>query len=112
VWEFDAVYFKKRSLLLEQKDGARYVARPPASTSTLFRRSLPSLIESAEKPEIFSEREAASFEDLLVTIHRVRESRPWLANTRFWNWVRRLGSRVLRGVRRDGAIMYQDYPSG
>jgi FkbM family methyltransferase len=113
VWEFDAVYFKKRSLLLEQKDGARIRRAAACFHVYNFFAEAYSLIESAEKPKIFSEREAASLKDLLVTIHRVRESRPWLANKRFWNWVRRLGSRVApRSAPRWCQYMYQDYPSG
>jgi FkbM family methyltransferase len=113
VWEFDAVYFKKRSLLL-QLENAAMLRRAAACLQVYnFFAEAYSLIESAESRAIFSGHEAASLKELLVAIHRVRESRPWLANTRFWNWVRRLGSRIApRSAPRWCQYMYQDYPSG
>jgi FkbM family methyltransferase len=113
VWEFDAVYFRKRSLLLQEGDGAKIRRAAACYLVYNFFAEAYSLVESAQELQILSDREAACLKDRVVTIHRVRESRPWLANGRFWNWVRRLGCRIApRSAPRWCQYMYQDYPSG
>jgi FkbM family methyltransferase len=113
VWEFDVVYFKKRSLLLEEGDGDKLRRMAICYLVYNYFAEAHSLIESAEKVGIFSQSESMFLKSLIVTIHRVREFRPWFANNRFWNWARRLGERLApRSTPRWCQYMYQDYPSG
>jgi FkbM family methyltransferase len=113
VWEFDVVYFKKRSLLLEEGDIDKLRRMAMCYLVYNFFAEAYSLIESAQELRIVTEPEATSLKSLIVTIHRVRESRPWFANNRFWTWARRLGMRIApRSAPRWCQYMYQDYPSG
>jgi FkbM family methyltransferase len=113
VSEFDAVYFKKRSLLLADRDAQKIRRMVVCYLTYNFFSEAYSLVDSAEQQGIFSSEDGSRLKELIVKIHSVREFRPWLANTPFWNGVRRLAIRVApRSSRRWCQYVYQDYPSG
>jgi FkbM family methyltransferase len=113
LWEFDAVYFKKRSLLLADRDAQKIRRMIVCYLTYNFFSEAYSLVASAEEQEIFSNENARQLRELIVRIHNVREYRPWLANTPFWNNVRRIANRIApRSAPRWCQYVYQDYPSG
>ena len=113
VWEFDVVYFRKRSAVLDGGDAGKIRRLAAAYLTYNYFAEAFSLIASAEKLKIFSNAEALSLKKTIVDIHRVREFRPWYANNRFWALVRRIGERIApRSSPRWCQYMYQNYPSG
>lgn len=113
VWEFDTVYFRRRSLLLAE-GCAKKIRRMTACylVYNFFAEAF-YLIEEAGERRIFSEAETAALKLLIVEIHRLRELRPWFANNRFWSLMRRIGERLApRSSPRWCQYMYQNYPSG
>jgi FkbM family methyltransferase len=113
IWEFDAVYFRRRSLLLAERNAEKIRRMAVCYLTYNFFAEAFNLIEGAGELKIFSEAEASHLRKLIVEIHRVRESRPWLGNNRFWRSMRRIGERVApRSSPRWCQYMYQNYPSG
>jgi FkbM family methyltransferase len=111
--EFDAVYFRRRSSVLNMKV-ANQIRRMVACylTYNFFSEAF-SLVEEGERLGIVSAEVAEELKDLIVKIHYEREFLPWLADTRFWNFVRRFGARIApRSAPRWCQYMYQNYPSG
>lgn len=113
IWEFDAVYFKRRSLLLAEGNAEKIRRMAVCYLTYNFFAEAFSLVEGAGNLKIFSEAEAARLQKLIVEIHRVREFRPWFANNRFWRLMRRTGERLApRSSPRWCQYIYQNYPSG
>jgi Methyltransferase FkbM domain len=113
ICEFDAVYFRKRSKILETRDPEKIRRMLVCYLAYNFFAEAYSLVEESERREIFAPELSARLKGLIVTIHREREFQPWLANTKMWNAIRRLGMRVApRSAPRWCQYMYQNYPSG
>lgn len=113
VWEFDAVYFRKQSLLLAEGDADKIRRMAACYLTYNFFAEAFRLVENAGNIKVFSETEAAHLKGLIVEIHRLREFRPWYANNRFWGLMRRIGERFApRSSPRWCQYMYQNYPSG
>ena len=111
--EFDAVYFRKRSKVLETRDPDKIRRMLACYLAYNFFAEAYSLVEESEKLRIVSPQLSAQLRELIVTIHREREFQPWLADSRFWSFVRRMGMRVApRSAPRWCQYMYQNYPSG
>jgi len=53
-----------------------------------------------------SDKDGIRLKELIVEIHNVREFRPWLANTPFWNGIRRLFAASRHAARGDGASTF------
>jgi FkbM family methyltransferase len=112
-WEFDAVYFRKRSKVLETRDPDKIRRMLACYLTYNFFAEAYSMVEESEKMQILSPQLSVQLRELVVKIHREREFQPWLADTKFWNFVRRIGMRVApRSSPRWCQYMYQNYPSG
>ena len=113
LWEFDAIYFRKKSLLLERRD-AGVIRRMALVYATYnFYSEAHSLVEKAQAAGIFDGDTAHDLKQLIVDLHFVVNYRPWFADTRFWRAVRRIGVRLSpRNAPRWCQHMYQGYPNG
>lgn len=111
--EFDAVYFRKRSALLAEGDGLKIRRMLICYMTYNFFAEAYSLVLAADRQRLFTDQESERLRDLIVKVHSVREGRPWLRNTPFWNKVRKMAYRIApRNAPRWCQYMYQNYPSG
>src|SRR5262249_51206252 len=91
LWEFDAIYFRKKSLVLAKGD-AKTVRRLCVAYAVYnFYSEAHSLVGKARDAAILTEAEATELEQAIVDLHHVACYRPWLADTPFWRRVRALG---------------------
>jgi FkbM family methyltransferase len=113
LWEFDAVYFRKKSLVLSDGDASTVRRMAVVYAIYSFYSEAHSLIGKAEQAGLLTEAEARELEQLIVDLHHVACYRPWLANTSFWRAMRNLGARIApRNAPRWCQHMYQAYPNG
>jgi hypothetical protein len=113
IWEFDAIYFRKKSLLLAKGDQGEVRRMALVYATYNYYSEAHSLIEKAEQANIFDIDTARDLKQAIVDLHHVANYRPWLANTAFWRKIRALGMRVApRNAPRWCQHMYQGYPDG
>jgi FkbM family methyltransferase len=113
LWEFDVIYFRKKSILLDRRDGGAIRRMALVYATYNFYSEAHSLVEKAQAAEIFDDETAHDLKQLIVDLHFVANYRPWLADTRFWRAVRRIGVRLSpRNAPRWCQHMYQGYPNG
>jgi FkbM family methyltransferase len=113
IWEFDAVYFRRKSLLLARGDRSELRRMALVYATYNYYSEAHSLIEKAEQANIFDIDTARDLKQAIVDLHHVANYRPWLANTAFWRKIRALGMRVApRNAPRWCQHMYQGYPNG
>ncbi|KIF66083.1 hypothetical protein HY68_37780 [Streptomyces sp. AcH 505] len=113
IWEFDAIYFRKKSLLLARGDAGEVRRMALVYAVYNYYSEAHSLIAKAEQADIFDAGTAADLKQAIVDLHYVVNYRPWLANTPFWRRMRALGMRVApRNAPRWCQHMYQGYPNG
>jgi FkbM family methyltransferase len=113
IWEFDAVYFRKKSVVLARGDQGEVRRMAVAYATYNYYSEAHSLIEKAERADILDVDTARDLKQAIVDLHRVANYRPWLANTPFWRKTRALGMRLApRNAPRWCQHMYQAYPNG
>jgi FkbM family methyltransferase len=113
VWEIDAIYFRKKSVLLARGSEAEIRRMAVVYATYNYYSEAYSLLEKAEHAGILDAKTTTSLKQAMVDLHHVRNYRPWLANTPFWRGVRSLGMRIApRNAPRWCQHMYQQYPSG
>jgi FkbM family methyltransferase len=113
IWEFDAVYFRKKSLLLARADAGEIRRMVLVYATYNYYSEAYSLIDKAEHAKIFDAETAMGLKQAIVDLHHVANYRPWLANTPFWRKLRALGMRIApRNAPRWCQHMYQEYPNG
>jgi FkbM family methyltransferase len=113
LWEIDAIYFRKKSLILSEGDAGTVRRMVVAYAVYNFYSEAHALIGKAERAGILTEGEAQKLEQSIVDLHHVACYRPWLADSPFWRAVRRFGARFApRNSPRWCQHMYQAYPNG
>ena len=113
IWELDAIYFRKKSLLLAAGDGSAIRRMIVVYATYNYYSEAHSLVSKAEEAGIFGAGEAGDLKQAVVDLHFVTNFRPWLANTPFWRRVRSIGHRFApRNAMRWCQHMYQAYPNG
>ncbi|WP_171015157.1 FkbM family methyltransferase [Methylocystis sp. B8] len=113
IWEFDAIYFRKKSLLLSKGDAGEVRRMTLVYATYNYYSEAHSLVDKAEHAGIFDATAAAELKQAIVDLHHVATYRAWLANTPFWRRVRALGARIApRNAPRWCQHMYQAYPNG
>jgi FkbM family methyltransferase len=113
LWEFDAVYFRKKSLLIARADAGEIRRMAVVYATYNYYSEAHSLVDKAERAGIFDAGAASELKQAIVDLHHVANYRPWLANTPFWRKVRSLGARLApRNAPRWCQHMYQGYPNG
>lgn len=113
IWELDAIYFRKKSLVLSRGDAGEVRRMALVYATYNYYSEAHSLVEKAERAGIFDAGAASELKQAIVDLHYVANYRPWLANTPFWRRVRALGARFApRNAVRWCQHMYQSYPNG
>lgn len=113
IWELDAIYFRKKSLLLAQGDAGEIRRMMLVYATYNYYSEAHSLVEKARQAGIFDFETAMSLKQAVVDLHYISNYRPWLANTAFWRKIRSLGVRIApRNAPRWCQHMYQTYPNG
>jgi FkbM family methyltransferase len=113
IWEFDALFFKKKSILFEQED-ANILRRMMVvyCTYNYFSEAF-SLAEKAEELGLFSQLEARALKQAIVDLHHVKHYHPWLGDSRIMRFLRgKVCTIVPRSAPRWCQYMYQNYPNG
>jgi FkbM family methyltransferase len=113
IWEFDAIYFRKKSVLLARGNPDEIRRMVIVYATYNYYSEAHSLIEKAERSKILDGATAIQLRQAVVDLHHVSDYRPWLANTPFWRRIRSIGMRLApRNSPRWCQHMYQSYPSG
>ncbi len=113
IWEFDAIYFRKKSLVLAAGNAGDIRRMAVVYATYNYYSEAHSLVCKAEQSGILGAAEAAEFKQAITDLHYVANFRPWLANTPFWRRVRSIGAKFApRNVTRWCQHMYQAYPNG
>lgn len=113
LWEFDAIYFRKKSVLLDRRDAGAIRRMALVYAAYNFYSEAHSLVDKAQAAGIFDAGTADGLQQAVVDLHHVAHYRPWLADTAFWRAVRRIGMRLSpRNAPRWCQHMYQGYPNG
>jgi FkbM family methyltransferase len=113
IWEFDAVFFRRKSALLAERSAAKIRRMMLAYCSYNFFSEAHCLAEKAEAEGIFSVEETNALKGVLVDLHRRRHFAAWLADTPQMERWRRLMYRIApRSAPRWCQYMYQSYPNG
>jgi FkbM family methyltransferase len=113
IWEFDALYFRKRSDVLRRGDPDLARRMMVAYITYNYFAEAHYLVQAGCDKGLFTIPEAESLQQAVVDLHAVRLRRPWLADTAFLRWVRtRLYPFVPRSAPRWCQYMYQGYPNG
>ncbi len=113
IWEFDAVFFRRKSLLIAENDVAKLRRMILVYCTYNFYSEAYSLVEKAQTAWIFAAEEAADLKRQIVTLHRQRHMRAWLSDTPQMERWRRLMYRIApRSAPRWCQYMYQNYPNG
>jgi FkbM family methyltransferase len=113
IWEFDAIYFRKKSLLMSRGEAGEMRRMALVYATYNYYSEAHSLVDKAERAGIFDVVAAQELKQAIVDLHHVTNYRPWLANTAFWRRARALGARFApRNAPRWCQHMYQAYPNG
>jgi FkbM family methyltransferase len=113
IWELDAIYFRKKSLLLADGDAGTIRRMIVAYLGYNYFSEAHSLVCKTEQAGILAAEEASGLRQAIIDLHFVTNYRPWLANTPFWRRVRSIGARLApRNAMRWCQHMYQAYPNG
>ena len=113
IWEFDAVFFRRKSLLLAEGDPLALRRMMLAYCTYNFYSEAYSLAEKAQAAGHLGRGEAGSIRAAIVELHRRRLRREWLADSPALERVRRLMYRIApRSAPRWCQYMYQEYPNG
>jgi FkbM family methyltransferase len=113
IWEFDAIYFRRKSLLLAARDEGAIRRMIVAYATYNFFSEAYALVEKAESAGILTAAVAAQLQGSIVAIHSARHSRAWFADSPGLERLRRLIYRFSpRSAPRWCQHMYHEYPSG
>ena len=113
IWEFDAIYFRRKSLVLSRGDAGEVRRMALVYATYNYYSEAHSLVEKAALAGVFDANVADEIKQAIVDLHHVTNYRPWLANTPFWRKVRTIGMRIApRNAPRWCQHMYQGYPNG
>lgn len=113
IWEFDAVFFRRKSLLLSEGDPLAVRRMMLAYCTYNFYSEAYSLAEKAQAAGLFSQSDTGAICAAIVELHRRRMRREWLADSPVLERVRRLMYRIApRSAPRWCQYMYQEYPNG
>jgi hypothetical protein len=113
LWEFDAIFFRRKSALLAQRDPAQLRRMLLTYCTYNFFSEAYGLVEKAEAAGIFQAEETTRLKAAIVELHRLRHMRAWLADTPQMDRWRRLMYRIApRSAPRWCQYMYQSYPNG
>lgn len=113
LWEFDAVYFRRKSDILARGDAAILRRMMLAYMTYNFFSEAYDLVIEGTTAGLFSADEAAALKAAVVGSHRARLYRPWLGNTPAWARFRSIANiMTMKGAPRWCQYMYQDYPNG
>jgi FkbM family methyltransferase len=113
IWEFDALYFRKRSLLLAQGDPQALRRMMVVYCTYNFFAEAFDLAQRGQEQGLFGEAQARDLQQAIVDLHQVKHYRPWLADTRLMRFLRAKAYAVApRSAPRWCQYMYQSYPNG
>jgi FkbM family methyltransferase len=113
IWEFDAVFFRRKSLLVEDGDPLAMRRMMLAYCTYNFYSEAYSLAEKALAAGVLGRPDADAICKAIVELHRRRLRREWLADSPALEGVRRLMYRIApRSAPRWCQYMYQEYPNG
>jgi FkbM family methyltransferase len=113
IWEFDAVFFRRKSLIIASGDIAALRRMAIVYCTYNFFSEAYDILEKGQTAGILSESEATRLKGLIVELHRVKAFRVWLADTPGMDRWRRLMYRIApRSAPRWCQYMYQNYPNG
>jgi len=113
IWEFDAVFFRRKSLLLAEGDPQALRRMMLAYCTYNFYSEAYSLAEKARDLGHFSAAEADAILAAIVKLHRESVFEEWLADSPALTRFRRHLYRIApRSAPRWCQYMYQDYPNG
>lgn len=113
IWEFDALYFRRRSALLEAADAAALRRMMVVYCTYNFFSEAFDLVEKGRARAYFTDDEARELCQAIVDLHYVKHYRPWLADTPLMRFLRRKMYAVApRSAPRWCQYMYQNYPNG
>jgi FkbM family methyltransferase len=113
IWEFDAVYFRKRSLLLARGDAGALRRMMVIYCTYNFFAEACDLVDRGAAQGLLQQEELRALKQAIVDLHFVKHYRPWLANTPLASWLRRKAYAIApRSAPRWCQYMYQNYPNG
>ena len=113
VWEFDAIYFRKRSILLAQGDSNALRRMMVIYCTYNFFAEAFDLVEKGQAQGVFTDDESRDLKRAIVDLHYVKHYWPWFADTRLNRFLRRKAYAVApRSAPRWCQYMYQNYPNG
>lgn len=113
VWEFDAIFFRRRSDVLARRDGALLRRLLAAYATYNFYAEAVYLCSQASAQGIISTDEAQNLARLLVLVHRLKSLRPWYLDSPINRVLLRMGDRLSpRNSTRWCQHTFQQYPNG
>lgn len=113
IWEFDTVFFRCKSALLADGDALALRRMMLAYCTYNFYSEAYSLAEKAAAAGHFRPEEADALKRAIVSLHRLRHYRAWLADSAALERVRRILYRIApRSAPRWCQYMFQEYPNG
>jgi FkbM family methyltransferase len=113
IWEFDALFFRKRSLLLARGDPRTLRRMIIVYCTYNFFAEAYDLVDESAARGVFGEAEARELRQAIVDLHFVKHYRPWLADSWLAATLRRKAYAVApRSAPRWCQYMYQNYPNG
>ena len=113
VWEFDALYLPRRSILLDRNDAGALRRMLVVYCTYNFFAEAYDLVDEGHARGLIEEVAARDLKQAIVDLHHVKHARPWLAENRLMNWLRRRAYLLApRSAPRWCQYMYQDYPNG
>ena len=113
IWEFDAVFFRRKSLLLAAGDAMALRRMMLAYCCYNFYSEAYALAEKAQEAGILDAAGSEAIRAAIVELHARRQYREWLADSPALERMRRLLYRIApRSAPRWCQYMYQGYPNG
>ena len=113
IWEFDAVFFRRKSLLLAEGDPLELRRMMLTYCTYNFYSEAYSLAEKAHSAGLLSQADTEMICTTIVELHRRRVRREWLTDSPVLERVRQLMYRIApRSAPRWCQYMYQEYPNG
>lgn len=113
VCELDAVFFRRKSAILQSRDAGLIRRMVLVYCTYNFFSEAYSLIEKASEQDIVTATEVTELKQKIVELHHSRHHQVWLDDTAEMEWLRRTMYRISpRSAPRWCQYMYQDYPQG
>ena len=113
VWEFDAIFFRRRADVLARRDVATLRRLLVAYATYNFYAEAVLLCSQASAQGIISADEARNLTGLLMLVHRLKSLRPWYLDSPMNRVLLRMGDRLSpRNSTRWCQHTFQQYPNG